>query len=148
MFEVSQLESTSNSIDPFIERISLHFEPSKEFKVIRRTTKKIALLPRREFNLAILESTQQQAFTFPISNQKHSPLKNAVAGQVNVPKGSLYQEYVTVRVTDEFPSLPYPSNGKYIKSFQDCVVWYLDDGNGGTNLVSLMQVDLGSDVPR
>jgi len=147
LFEFSRLEQTVKIIDPFFERIVLLFEPSKDLKVFRRTTPKLALLPRRDFTLASFDGTQSQPLSFPITNAKYSPLKN-VNDKVTIPKGTYYQQYVSVRPNSDFPVIPYPSQGRYFKSFQDSVVWFIDDGQGGTNLVSIMQVDLGSDVPR
>jgi hypothetical protein len=149
LFEFSQLETTVKIIDPFFERIALLFEPSKDLKVFRRTTPKLALLPRRDFTLASFDGSQQQATSFPVTNSKHSSLKNVNDDfQSTIPKGTLYQQYISVRPNSEYTVTPYPSQGKYIKSFQDSVVWFIDDGQGGTNLVSIMQVDLGADVPR
>jgi hypothetical protein len=112
---------------------------------VLQTTAKLLFLPKREFFLAMMDSTQQKSFTFTVTNPKHSSLRNHTTETI-VPKGALVQTHVSVRPGSDI--LSEKENGKYVISYQDYCGWFFDDGFGGTNIVSVMEVDLGPDVPK
>lgn len=81
IFKWKNFDTTQKAIDPFYESSGLIFEPSKDIKVVYKRTKRPLIYPKRQFIIALKESTQSKGFSF-------HPMANKI-GSVNNPRSRL-----------------------------------------------------------
>lgn len=96
------------------------------------------------------DSKTNKDFTLPVTSHEHVPsvLKSQVS--FKIPKGTYYQSFASFDISTDYNNIkmPYEGDKNYIRAFQDAISWFVDDKNGNTILILVMQADLGKDVPK
>mmetsp|Transcript_29866 Transcript_29866/g.42600 ORF Transcript_29866/g.42600 Transcript_29866/m.42600 type:complete len:361 (-) Transcript_29866:180-1262(-) len=178
LFSWDKFHLTQTTIDPFFESCSLLMNISTHCRVILKTTKRPLMFPKRRFFMSMMESFQQSPFMINLHNSWHGyanniekeckmdsvelcSSKNPTVATTNVlknvkdttssitipvPKRTIISSLMSVNIATNNNELKSDTN--YVHAFQDFIAWFIDDGKGGTLLVILMRVDLGSDIPK
>lgn len=141
-------DSTQRKVDPFHESVRLLSNPSTTIKIVRKTTKRPFVMPKREFALALVEKTHRSHFTIQNVNIRSHPMKPITT--VTVERGILVNAIVNVNVIDKvlYPNGKQSSDSGYVRAYQDMMGYLIPLESGGTLLLSMMRVDLGPDIPR
>lgn len=171
-FKWSNFHKTQSAIDPFYQSSEVVLEGSRTWRVIRKSTKRPLIYPKREFYLATIDtkSTSNVFTTVPPSMQQQSDgtepesrenSHGTTTGEggggkgvetMLIPRGTMMSILVSVRMSDEFldqrrVGASEKAKERYVQGFQDFVGWFLPVP-GGTRLVLVMRVDVGADIPK
>ena len=138
-------DKTQQKVDPFHESTTLLSNPSDSIKIVRKTTKRPFIMPKRDFMLALIEKKPQNSFTIKNVKIRTSPMKSMT--EIKVDRNFLMNGMINVNIGDNLLS-ESKSKGSYIRAYQDMAGYFVPLENGGTLLVSMMRVDLGSDIPH
>ena len=138
-------DKTQQQVDPFHESTTVLSNPSDNVKIIQKTTKRPLIFPKRDFTLALVEKSHQSSFTIKNVKIRTSPMKSIT--EIKVDRNILMNGMINVNVGDELLSAS-TAKGSYIRGYQDMTGYFVPLKSGGTLLVSMMRVDLGSDIPR
>lgn len=134
LFEWESFGRTQNVIDPFYESSQLLWNDVNEenkVRVIRKTTKRPLLFPKREFTLAMGEFNQTTGFEY-LDKER-----------LQIPRGTITHAMSSVH----FESSKVTTDG-YIQAYQDFVAWFIDDKEDGTILLVMTKLNLGKDIPK
>ncbi len=161
-FEWSSFDTTQKAIDPFYEGSELLLEATPNMKVIRKTTKRPLIYPKRQFNLGMITGEQRKTITVLGPEQK---------GRLTIPRGTLQSTLLNVIPTDDLQSKSKNDEStSYVTAFQDFTAWFVpmkeakfdstplptpsssspseDLTPTHTQLTIVMRVDLGRDIPH
>lgn len=149
-FQWIKFATTQAAIDPFFDQAELIHEPKKDIQIIRKSTKSLFLFPRREMIQVLMKSKISHDKSVAIvTNPKYSPFRNISNDGIKLSKGSSVHVMLSVNLSSEYKNkIPTRKDAKFVRSYQDMIGWFLEDGRGGSNLIIVMQVDLGRDIPR
>ena len=140
LFSWDHFHQTQSSIDPFYESSQLLFNVSSQCKVVRKTTKRPLIFPKRYFHLSLCEGLQASDMNIVINNAwaktvtqagqcsttTSSDISNSAnLTRVRVEKGTTVSSLMTFSLPNEDEFV-----GKYVKSFQDFIAWFIDDREG------------------
>eukprot|EP01036_Dinobryon_divergens_P022451 gene22451-30708_t len=160
LFYWQNFHRTQSVIDPFFESADQLLNVSSNCRVIKKTTKRPLVFPKRVFHMASCEHTQAQSVEIFIHSAWNTLVRRTTCGlsapigehsrsfeeqnklRVSIDKGTIVSSLMSVTLPKDEDILGY------VRSFQDFIAWFLDDGTGGTLLVILMRVDLGPDIPN
>ena len=138
-------DKTQQKVDPFHESTTMLSDASDSIKIIRKTTKRPFIFPKRDFALALIEKSHQSSFTIKNVKINTSPMQSIK--EIKLDRSILMNAMINVNVGDELLSA-FKSKGSYIRAYQDMVGYFVPLKNGGTLLISMMKVDMGSDIPH
>ena len=97
--------------------------------------------------MAMTDSVQNKQFNYPTTNLKYCPYKNATS-ELKIPKGTITQSLISIKLSTDYTSMITKTDETTYVEYQDFIAWFVDDNLGGTNLLIVMRVDLGKDVPH
>lgn len=152
-FTWNNFHETQRAIDPFFEDAESLFEVSSNTRIIRKTTKRPLIYPKREFTMALVQGEQKNKVT----------VRNSMDFGVGfISRKTPTTSLITVTPTDQVAATSSgavsssSSSSSYVHSFQDFVAWYRPRINyrteevmeGWTELTIVMRVDLGRDIPH
>ena len=142
LFDWQNFHRTQSAIDPFFESAERLFNVTSDCRVIRKTTKRPLVFPKRVFHMALCEHTQARHIDILVHNawnklvrQSPSRLSDFVNEKsqntddhrkVKVPidEGTIVSSLMTVTVPRD------ETMAGYVRSFQDFIAWFIDDGIG------------------
>jgi len=141
-------DATQKVVDPFHESSRLLSNPSSHIKIVRKTTKRPFIMPKREFMMALVEKTHRSSFS--VKNVKVRSAPMTLPRDIKVERGILVNAVVNVNTADDvtYPGGKRGASAGYIRAYQDMMGYFVPLASGGTMLVSIMRVDLGPDIPR
>ena len=161
-FEWSSFDTTQKAIDPFYEGCELLLEATPNMKIIKKTTKRPFIYPKRQFNLGMITGEQRKTITILGPEQQ---------GRLTIPRGTLQSTLLNVIPTADLNSKSNnDDSSSYVTAFQDFTAWFVPMRKASTiatplpnpsslspsedltpthtQLTIIMRVDLGRDIPH
>lgn len=143
LFYWQNFHRTQSVIDPFFESAERILNVSSYCRVIKKTTKRPLVFPKRVFHMALCEYTQTQKIDILIHsawnnlvrrpscrlsapNGEHSSSSEEQHSKLKVPidKGTIVSSLMSVSMPKD------KALDGYVRSFQDFIAWFIDDGAG------------------
>lgn len=161
-FKWNNFHKTQSVIDPFYQSSQVIFEGHKGWRVIRKSTKRPLIYPKREFYLATIDTKALKTMNSTLPESMHPPRKESGEGSEKIsdpsfeamliPKGTMMSVLVSVRMSQDFLDQKQVGSSerareRYVQGFQDFVGWFVPVP-GGTRMMLVMRVDVGADIPK
>ena len=142
LFYWQNFHRTQSAIDPFFESAERLFNVTSDCRVIRKTTKRPLVFPKRVFHMALCEHTQARHIDILVHNAWNTLVRRTTCGlsapigdhsrsfeeqnklKVSIDKGTIVSSLMTVTVPRD------ETMAGYVRSFQDFIAWFIDDGIG------------------
>ena len=148
LFEWENFHDTQVTIDNFYEGSEVIFDVNPRTRLIRKTSKRPVVYPKRSMTLALVQGEQRRA--------NNMVRQSFGYGYGTLPKGTPTTTMVNVIPTDDvYKASTPPAESGYVRAYQDFVAWYRprttrrgDVVEGWTELTIVMRVDMGRDIPH